>query len=259
MTNITKPNFSSYSQGTMQLPRSAFDYLAAHPQPALFLVIFMVVLRPRETSIEYLAALVAVPIALLAYWWFVPLRRMRLCRGIHHISKDLPWFVGEPVTCHPLPQHEELAAVLTKHDYTACTLDGEHIHSWQDLATALQSHAEPMQLPSDPHQKVRALLMNFACKKPRKRAVIWQNAGASARHNPALVAAFASEWAAHMTHLPIGLLVFVDLPEAAEAKPDSEDTDQHFQQHERAPQPDRSILKDAPDGSWWQPQPGELT
>ncbi|MFT4514872.1 MAG: hypothetical protein ACI89X_002389 [Planctomycetota bacterium] len=170
------------------------------------------------------------------------------------LEKQLPWFGAEPVTVAQLPPRADLDSVLANHDYEAIHLDGTKITSWHDLATSMQEQIGPMPFPADDRQKVRALLTYLAGEKPQRRALIWHDAIVAANHNPALVASFAAVWSAYALNLPPGVLVFIDLPQHVEPHhPPAEG------RHRSGPAPDHSNLKDAPDGSWWKPKPGELT
>ena len=87
-------------------------------------------------------------------------------------------------------------------------------------------------------------------------AIMWHNADASIRSNPAFVSTLIGEWSSLAPQLPIGLLMFLDLPDPVAT---TEQTTAAVLRGQPGPDPDRANLKDAPDGAWWQPKPGELT
>jgi len=177
--------------------------------------------------------------------------------GIYKLRDAIAWFDAEPVTVHPLPEQNELEALLKKHGYDTIELDGSSIRSWHDLAVVLQDKTVRMEWPANDRQKVRAILTYLATEKPRQHVLIWRNASVAAQSNPALVPAMAADWSAHAPQLPPGLLVFIDLEDADAPAPTS--PEQVLHRSGDGSQPDRSILKDAPEGAWWTPNPGELT
>lgn len=177
--------------------------------------------------------------------------------AIFKLRDAISWFDAEPVTVHPLPEQHELEALLAKHDYGTIELDGQSIRSWHDLAVALQEKTVRMEWPANDRQKVRAILTYLATEKHRQHVLIWRNASVAAQSNPALVPAMAADWSAHAPQLPPGLLVFIDLEDEDNPAPIS--PEQVLHRSGDGSEPDRSILKDAPDGAWWTPKPGELT
>ena len=254
MKQITTPTFdySSYQN------RVTSPY-ARVPQPQLFLVIMLImILQPRDSAMAliFVGLIYVGMIGYLVYEWRSKDSRWHGLKLINALYRDLPWFARAPVTCHPLPADDSLVETLTKHDYQIMQLDGNTIRSWQDLSEALQPHTAPLKFPSEYRAHCLALLQQMAMAKPRRRAIVWHNAAASSQHNPAFVGTLIGEWSSLAPQLPIGLLLFLDLPDPVVAANQAAATS--LSRSQPGPDPDRSNLKDAPDGAWWQPTPGEL-
>ena len=216
-----------------------------------FWMLFIVMMQPAVGGLWALCLLpLLAPLTLLG-------PRHQAIVKIHKLRVSVPWFAGEPVTVGAMPRAVEFDKQLAKHKYEAIHLDGTAIRSWQDLATQLQDRTERMKWPADYREKVCALLTYLATEKPRQRAVIWHDAATSAKANPSLVPTLISDWAARAIQLPPGLLVFIDMPETQETDPPN--PEQVLHRNASGEAPDRSILKDAPEGAWWTPVPGELT
>lgn len=215
-----------------------------------FWMVFIVLVQP---GVGGFWALFLLPVLTMTLWG----PRHQALVKVHKLRESVPWFAGEPVTVGAMPSADEFDKELAKHKYEAIHLDGTAISSWQDLATQLQDRTERMKWPADYREKVCALLTYLATEKPRQRAVIWHDADASTQSNPSLIPTLISDWAARATQLPPGLLVFIDMPEKNEAAPANPHEVLH--RNPAGADPDRSILKDAPEGAWWTPVPGELT
>jgi hypothetical protein len=176
---------------------------------------------------------------------------------LKRLRRDLPWFAMRPVTCHSLAGETDLQARLARHGYTAVELDGATIRSRDDLATALQAAFGVMRFPSDPTAKCSSILMRAAGEKPRRRVLIWRHAEQSLRHDPAMVVDVLATWSSMAPTLPLGLLVFVDLPVTAVAAGPAMDAGS-LRIGERADEVDSAALASAPNDSWWKPNPGEM-
>jgi hypothetical protein len=214
----------------------------------MLLVLVMAAVAPEVGPILLGAALLA------TVWWLVAKEQApSMLRTMKRLGADLPWFEMQPVTCHALGDGGDLLAALAKHGYRVVELDGRRIHSFADLAAALQEHTRPLRWPEDPRRRVRALLRQIGTTPPRRCAIVWRDVLAVAARDPAFVTAVLSECAAQAMTMPAGLLWFVDLP--AVAPPQREPV----RLPEREPvSAERAALADAPDGAWWKPQPGEL-
>lgn len=254
MKQITTPTFdySSY-QNRVTSPYARLQ------QPHLFpLIMLIMIVQPSNShmALIFVALIYVTMIGYLVYELRNKDSRWHGLKLINALYRDLHWFARAPVTCHPLPKDGLFVETLRKHDYQTIDLDGNRVHSWQDLSDALQPHTAPLKFPSDYHAHSLALLQQMATEKPRRRAIIWHNADASIRSNPAFVSTLIGEWSSLAPQLPIGLLMFLDLPDPVAT---TEQTTAAVLRGQPGPDPDRANLKDAPDGAWWQPKPGELT
>lgn len=243
----------------MYINQSNYSPYLAYPRtPFSFLLLWML-LMPKLGDLGWWALLPLLAIVGWTLWWNLsPEGRPRVLRTMQELHCDLRWFQLRPVTGHPLGDGEELRAALTKHGYQIVELDGTNITSWQSLDAALQPHTAPLTFPHDPRNHVRALLAQMACEKPRRRAIVWRNAIVAAQHDPAFFARVIADQAAQALTMPIGLLLFVDLPEHAQ-QPRSEADIEMRLPHGEPRDVDRGVLAGAPDDAWWKPKPGEMT
>jgi len=217
-----------------------------------------IMLLPASRTLEPVMVFVLAfaTIAGIAYFLTRPSGRHRSLLALDKLQKAIPWFDAHPVTCRALPSDEQLDAQLEPHGYRRVTLDGADITSWTELCDALGAHTEALTIPKDARARCMTLMARISEESPRL-VIVWRNAMASAAANPAMVAGFVASWSAHAPLLRAGVLVFVDLPGAAEVESHREAP--RIERGDVGEAPDRSILEQAPDGAWWKPKPGELT
>lgn len=233
----------------------------AQPRPQLAFLILIMLWMPRSpfADLGWWALLPMLAIVGGVLWWTLsPDGRSGVLRTMQRLQKDVHWFQLRPVTCHELGDGDELRTALTKHGYQVIELDGQGITSWQSLGEALQPHTAPLRFPEEPRNHVRALLAQMACEKPRRRAIVWRNAIVAAQHDPAFFARVLADQASQALTLPAGLLLFVDLPEAAPQPRSERDVEMRLP-HGEPRDVDRGVLTRAPDDAWWKPKPGEMT
>jgi hypothetical protein len=220
-----------------------------HPYSNFLLCTLVMPAMRTELQLWLLAAALSITV-----WWMLAKEQWpSVLRTMKRLRNDLPWFELQPVTCHALGEVQDLHAVLERHGYRVVELDGRRIHSFADLAAALQEHTRPLRWPEDPRRRVRALLRQIGTTAPRRCAIVWRDVLAVAARDPAFVTTVLSECAAQAMTMPAGSLWFVDLPAVAPAEREP------VRLPEREPvSAERAALADAPDGAWWKPQPGEL-
>lgn len=198
-------------------------------------------LRPPLSGI-LAAILLGLWVAFCLFLWLYREGAPAVLRSLQRLRKDLPWLRAQPVNTAAVPAPEHLRAVLARHDYALLSIDGETLHSFDDLARALAAQLGADAFPKEPRARVTSILRRAAMTKPVRRAVLWRNAAAS---DPQLVAAFAADWSAEGVACPPGLLVLLDFP----AKP--------AEPAEPAAEREPALAAGDADG-WWKPVPGEL-
>ncbi|MCK5941567.1 MAG: hypothetical protein KAI24_06330, partial [Planctomycetes bacterium] len=218
----------------------------------------MMMLMPGMAAIGpvFLAPFLMIIVMIFCVTILNPNGRLRMLGRLQNMQRAIGWFRAQPVTCHPMPDDDELDRLLAPHDYQRITIDGRDVRSWRDLAERLQQHTAPIKFPEDPRARVLALLAQMCDESPR-RVVVWRDAAHAAALDPGMVAAFVGDWSAHAPTMRPGLLVFLDLPSRAAAEAADERT--RIARGDAGEAPARAVLDDAPDGAWWKPEPGELT
>lgn len=199
----------------------------------------------------FLIAMLAVLLAFGGFWLWHPHSDHRVGKDIAALRRSWRWFAGRSVTIAPMPAAEQIEQAAEPHGFRVIELDGRSVRSLADLGAALQAHTKPMRWPEEPLAHALALLRQIAMGTPRRTLVVWRHADASLRHDAAMVPNVVAEHTAQSVLLPLGLLLFVDLPPpvavATEPAPSAIE-----------PPLPASLLQHAPEGAWWKPVPGEL-